>query len=145
MASDINHVVLIGRLTRDAELKYTNGGTAVTKFSLANNQSRKSGDQWTEEVHYFDVTLWGRSAEAVTKYLTKGKQVAVDGRLQQERWEKDGQKHSRVSITANNVELLGSGSGQGGGGGRGGPAERQDAPEGPEPSGGDKFEDDIPF
>jgi len=129
--SDTNSVVLVGRLTRDAELKYTNGGTAVTKFSVAVNERRKKGETWEDEVNFFDVTLWGKTAEAVTKYLTKGKQVALSGKLHQERWEKEGQQHSKVAVTAFTVQLLGGGKQEGG-----------QRPEGPAP---DNFEDDIPF
>ena len=105
--ADLNHVTLIGRLTRDAELKYTPGGLAISSFSIAVNRRRKNGDQWVDEVSYFDINLYGKPAESLKQYLTKGKQVAVDGELRQDRWEKDGQKFSRVSIVANNVQLLG--------------------------------------
>jgi single-strand DNA-binding protein len=109
--TDINRVFLVGRLTRDAELKFTTGGTPVTKFSLALNRNKKNGDQWEEEVNYFDIVLWGKSAENLTKYLVKGKQVAIDGELRQNRWEQEGQNRSKVEIHASNVQLLG-GAGQ---------------------------------
>lgn len=125
MSEDINSVVVVGRLTRDAEMKYTSGGTAICKFSVANNKTVKKGDQWSEEANFFDVVLWGKRGEAIAKYLGKGKQVAISGELDQQRWEKDGQKRSRIEIKAHNVQLLG---GQKGGG------------QGPE-----NFEDDIPF
>lgn len=108
--TDINTCVLIGRITRDLNEKsfaYTSGGTARANISIACNRSRKQGDQWVDEVSYFDVTIWGKQAESLKPYLTKGKQIAVEGYLKQERWEKDGQKNSRVSITAVNVQLLG--------------------------------------
>lgn len=141
MASNLNVVVLIGRLTRDAELKYTNSGTAVTKFSLAVNRRRKSGDQWIEEANFFDITIWGRMAESLTQYLVKGKEVAIEGELRQNRWEQDGQPRSKVEITANNVQLLGGGRTGGG---------RPDSMGGNEMGSGpasatDDFEDDIPF
>lgn len=104
--ADVNHVILIGRLTRNAELKYTAGGQAVCKFSLAVNRRKKSGDQWIEEASFFDVVLWGRSGEAVNQYLLKGKQIAVSGSLVQERWEKDGQQHSSVLIVSDSIQLL---------------------------------------
>jgi len=136
--ADVNHVVLVGRLTRDAELKYTGSGSAVSKFSLAINRRRKQGDQWVDEANFFDIVVWGKTAEALSKYLTKGKQVAVDGELRQSRWEQDGQSRSRVEIHANNIQLLGSsrggGSGQAGGG-------FEEAPQ----SAPSEFEDDIPF
>lgn len=108
--ADVNHVILIGRLTRDAELKYTANGQAVCKFSLAINRRRKNGDQWVDEANFFDVVLWGRSGEAINQYLTKGKQVAVEGELRQDRWEQDGQNRSKIEIMANNVQLLGGGA-----------------------------------
>ena len=114
--ADVNHVVLVGRLTRDAELKYTQGGAAVCKFSIAINRRRKNGEEWVEEVNYFDIVLWGSQGEARNQYLVKGKQVAVEGELRQNRWEQDGQSRSKVEIIANNLQLLGgvggSGSGQ---------------------------------
>ena len=111
--ADVNHVVLVGRLTRDAELKYTQGGAAVCKFSIAINRRRKNGEEWVEEVNYFDIVLWGRQGEALNQYLVKGKQVAVEGELRQNRWEQDGQPRSKVEIIANNIQLLGGGSGSG--------------------------------
>lgn len=116
---DLNHVVLVGRLTRDAELKYTGSGTAVTKLSMAVNRRRKSGDGWVDEANFFDVVLWGRMGESLSQYLVKGKQIAVDGELRQNRWEQNGQKRSKVEINANNVQLLGGSSGSGGNSGGG--------------------------
>jgi len=112
---DINIVVLVGRLTRDAELKFTNSGMAICRFSLAVNRSRKQGDQWVEEASFFDVDYWGKGGEAVNQYLTKGKQVAVEGELRQDRWEQDGAARSKIIIHASNVQLLGSKDGQGSG------------------------------
>ncbi|HOX17973.1 MAG TPA: single-stranded DNA-binding protein [Spirochaetales bacterium] len=113
--ADVNVVVLVGNLTRDAELKYLNSGIAVCEFSLAINSRRKSGDQWIDEAHFFDITFFGKGAEAVHRYLVKGKQVAVNGELRQDRWEQDGQKRSKVKIVANNVQLLGGGQRDGSG------------------------------
>ncbi|MDR3283920.1 MAG: single-stranded DNA-binding protein [Treponema sp.] len=108
--SDVNHVILIGRLTRDAELKYTSTGFAISNFSVAVNRRRKSGEQWIDEANFFDVTLYGKSAESLKTYLIKGKQVAVEGELRQDRWEQeDGQQRSKVVVAANNVQLLGGG------------------------------------
>lgn len=109
MAADINSVTIVGRLTRDADLKYTNSGFAISNLGVAVNRARKDGDQWIEEANFFDVTLLGRRAEALNQYLQKGLQVAVTGELRQERWEQDGQKRSRVTIQANNIKLLGGG------------------------------------
>ena len=89
MAADLNHVTLIGRLTRDAELKYTSAGFAISNFSIAVNRRRKNGDQWMEEASFFEINLYGKSAESLKQYLVKGKQVAVDGELRQDRWEQD--------------------------------------------------------
>jgi single-strand DNA-binding protein len=106
--SDVNSVVIVGRLTRDAELKYLNSGTAVASLSLAVNRSKKEGDQWVSEANFFDVSYFGKGAEGVKPYLTKGTQIAVQGSLRQDRWEKDGQKFSKVAIVADSIELLGS-------------------------------------
>ena len=108
---DINRVVLIGRLTRDAELKSIASGQTVCKFSIAVNRRRKNGDQWEDEPNFFDIVVWGRQGEALHQYLVKGKMVAVDGELRQDRWEQDGQNRSRVEIVANNLQLLGGGAG----------------------------------
>ena len=110
--TDLNHVVLIGRLTKDLgtderSFGYVANGQARANVSIAVNRSRKNGDQWVDEVNYFDVTIWGKTAENLKPYLTKGKQIAIDGYLKQDRWEKDGQKMSKVTIQANNVQLLG--------------------------------------
>lgn len=110
--TDLNHVVLIGRLTRDLgsderSFGYVGNNQARANVSIAVNRSRKNGDQWIDEVNYFDVTIWGKTAENLKPYLQKGKQICVDGYLKQDRWEKDGQKQSRVTIVANNVQLLG--------------------------------------
>ena len=148
--ADINHVVLVGRLTRNAELKYTNNGAAVSKFSIAINQRRKKDDQWVDESHFFDIVLWGKTAESLNQYLVKGKQVGIEGQLRQNRWEQEGQARSKVEISATNVMLLGGGTG-GGGGRQGGsqPSEARPAGAGDFPEGGapapDNFEDDIPF
>lgn len=105
--ADVNHVILIGRLTRDAELKYTSGGMAVSKFAIAVNRRVKQGEQWIDEANFFDIVLWGKSGESLNQYLVKGKQVAVEGELHQNRWEQDGQSRSKVEINAANVQLLG--------------------------------------
>ncbi|HUZ16876.1 MAG TPA: single-stranded DNA-binding protein [Spirochaetia bacterium] len=143
--NDINRVIILGRLTRDAELKYTSGGSAVSKFSIAVNRRRKQGDQWVDEANFFDIALWGKQAESLNQYLTKGKQIAVEGELRQDRWEQDGQSRSRVEIHAVNIQLLGGGAG--GGGNRSGqgesPRRTQSSPDAQESS--SEFEDDIPF
>src|SRR5574344_534785 len=106
--TDINKTILIGRLTRDAEIKYTTSGTAIATCSIAVNASRKDqSGNWVDEANFFDVTLFGKAAENLKAYLLKGKQIAVTGHLKQDRWEKEGQKFSKVYIVADAVELLG--------------------------------------
>jgi len=120
---DLSVAVLVGRLTRDAELKYTSSGQAVCKFSVATNSRVKKGDQWVDESSYWNVDLWGKKAESVNQYLTKGKLVAVSGDMRQDKWEKDGVQKMNVQITANDVQLLGSGGeGRGGQGGESRPS-----------------------
>jgi len=106
--ADLNHVVLIGRLTRDAELKYTAGGQAVCKFSIAVNRRKKNGDQWEDEANFFDIVLWGKQGESLQNYLVKGKMIGVDGELRQDRWQQDGQNRSKIEIIANYIQLLGN-------------------------------------
>lgn len=165
--ADLSIAVLVGRLTRDAELKYTNSGQAVCHFSVATSTRRKKGDQWVDEPSYWDVDLWGKSGESLNQYLTKGKLVAVEGSMRQDRWEQDGQTRTKVIVSANTVQLLGggqgagpgpsqgSGYGQGGqqgggqqGGGQGAREWRgQDQGRGQAPAGNppDDYADDIPF
>ena len=163
MANDLNHIVLIGRITRDLgaderSFGYVGNGQARANVSIAVNRSHKSGEQYVEEANFFDVTIWGKTAENLKPYLTKGKQICVDGYLKQDRWEKDGQKFSKVSIVANNVQLLG-GKSDGGpvtGGASGGfqpraaipnqtPASMPGYGSDPYGSSGSDFPEDIPF
>jgi single-strand DNA-binding protein len=143
--ADINHVVLLGRLTRDAELKYTPGGLAVCKFSLAVNRRRKNGDQWEDEVNYFDIVLWGRQGESLNQYLLKGKMVGVEGELRQDRWQQDGQNRSRIEIVADNIQLLGGNPGGGQDSGSGQSSWTPKNGENKSPPSDDHFSDDIPF
>ena len=109
MSLDINTVTIVGRLTRDMELKYLNSGTAVGHLSIACNDSMKGADgQYTDKAHFFEVTVWGRTAEGLQQYLTKGRQIAVEGRLRQETWtdQQSGQNRSKVTINAQRVQLL---------------------------------------
>lgn len=110
MSNDYNKVTLIGRLTRDIELKYTTTGTAIAAVSLASNRSVKKQDNWETEVSYFDANIYGRMAENLKPYLKKGKMILIAGHLKQDRWEKDGQKFSRIKIEAEEVQLLGGNS-----------------------------------
>ncbi|MDR1429561.1 MAG: single-stranded DNA-binding protein [Spirochaetaceae bacterium] len=125
--ADINRALLSGRLTRDAELKYTAGGQAVCKFSIAVNRRRKNGDQWVDEPNFFDVVLWGRQGEALNQYLIKGKTVTVDGELRQDRWEQDGQNRSKIEVVANTIVLGGNPGGGGNSGGASGGGSRVNA------------------
>lgn len=113
----VNRVIEIGNLTRDEEVNFTTGGMAIGSFSLAVNRKVKKGNEWTDEVNCFDVVVFGKQAQSLQQYLIKGKQVAVDGYLKQDRWKKDGQKFSKVSIVANDIQLLGGKDGQHNGGG----------------------------
>ena len=93
--TDINKTVLVGRLTKDIEIKYTNSGAAIGNLSIAVNRSRKQDNQWVDEASFFDVKIYGKMAESLRPYLTKGKQIAVEGFLKQERWQKDGRRKFR--------------------------------------------------
>jgi len=148
--SDINVVVLVGRLTRDSELKYTPSGLPICRFSIAVNRSRKQDEQWVDEPHFFDIEFYGKSAEGLSKYLLKGRQVAVQGELRQDRWEKDGQQRSKVIIAASAIRPLGpSPQGADANNHRNAPESqmRHDANNGHAavPPVVDEFTDDIPF
>ncbi|MAR12786.1 MAG: single-stranded DNA-binding protein [Blastopirellula sp.] len=111
-----NRVILVGNLTRDVELKYTQGGTAVTEIGLAVNDRRKSqSGEWVDETTFVDVTIWGRTAEVAGEYLSKGSSVLIEGRLKLDQWETDGQKRSKLRVVCERMQMLG---GRGGGGGR---------------------------
>jgi single-strand DNA-binding protein len=118
MAS-FNRVILVGNLTRDPELRYIPSGTAVSDIGLAVNDRVKKGDQWVDETTFVDITLWGRTAEIANEYLSKGSPVLIEGRLKLDRWEKDGQKFSKLKVTGDKLQMLG-GRGEGGSGGGGG-------------------------
>lgn len=163
MAEDLNRVILVGRLTRDAELQYTSSGWAILKMGLACNRRRKQGDQWVDEANFFDVTLFGKRGESLSQYLQKGQQIAVEGQLKQDRWEQDGMKRSKVVVEATNIQLLGGRndrqnqnsdySHQGQSQQQGTPAPRNSQPfesynPGParqDSGSSERFEDDIPF
>ena len=110
-----NRVVLMGNLTRDVEPpRYTNQNTAVVDISIAVNDRIKRNDQWVEEASYFDITMWGRTAEVAAEYLSKGSSVLIEGRLKQDRWEQDGQKRSKVKVICEKMQMLGSPNRSGG-------------------------------
>jgi single-strand DNA-binding protein len=97
----VNKALIIGNLTRTPELRHTSGGTAVCEFSVAVNDRKPDGNGGYEEyAHYFDVVVWGKQGENCAQWLDKGKKVGVTGKLDHQRWEKDGVKHSRVKIIA---------------------------------------------
>ena len=150
MAASINVVVLVGNLTRDPELRHTPSGTAVCKLRIAVNTRQKDGatGEWGEKPNYFDVTVWGNQGESCAQYLSKGRPVAVDGRLDWREWDaQDGTKRQAVEIIANSVQFLGGGRSDGDGQGQN---QGQYVPAGDVradksdfgPSSGD---DDIPF
>jgi single-strand DNA-binding protein len=143
MAS-FNRVILLGNLTRDPQVRYTPGGTAVSEIGLAVN--RTWFDQKTnsrrEEVTFVDVTLWGRQAEVAGEYLSKGRQVLIEGRLQLDTWDdkESGQKRSKLRVVCENMTMVGARTDGGGGGGRAegsrGDAGRGESPRSESPRGG---------
>lgn len=119
--ADFNKVILLGRITRDIEVRSTRSGTSVTEIGLAVNERRKgaSGD-WEEVTTFVDVTLWGRTAEIAGEWLGKGSQIMIEGRLKFDTWEKDGQKRSKLSVVGDKMIMIGSKNDNRGGGGGGG-------------------------
>jgi single-strand DNA-binding protein len=118
MAANINRVVLVGNLTRDPEMKHLPSGTALCSLRIAVNTRRKDeSGQWTDKPNYFDVSVWGNQGESCAQYLSKGRPVAIDGRLEWREWEAtDGSgKRQAVEIVADNVQFLGGRDGDGGG------------------------------
>lgn len=116
MAS-FNRVMLMGNLTRDIELRYLPSGMAVCDLGLAVNDKRKGSDgQWVDDVNFFDITLFGRTAEVASEYLSKGSPIFIEGRLKYDTWEKDGQKRSKVKVIGERMQMLSSRDGGGGGG-----------------------------
>ncbi|MFL6030823.1 MAG: single-stranded DNA-binding protein [Gaiellaceae bacterium] len=146
--ANINRVVLVGNLTKDPELRHTPSGTAVCKLRLAvNTRQKDSSGNWGDKPNYFDVTVWGNQGESCAQYLSKGRPVGVDGRLDWREWEaQDGTKRQAVEIIADSVQFLGS---RGESGGEGG-GERQFVPAAAAGAGNEDFstssgDDDIPF
>lgn len=114
MAGDLNVIAIIGRLTRESELKYSQAGGAICRFSIAVNRRKRTADnRWEDEANFFDCVYFGKSAEGVNQFLEKGRQVSITGELHQSRWEQDGQPRSRVEIYVNSLQLLGGGSNNG--------------------------------
>lgn len=101
-----NKVILIGNLTKDPELRYTPQGTPVASFRLAVNYRYKQSDDMKQETTFIDIVVFGRQAESCSKYLNKGSSVLVEGRLQERRWESEGQQRSKFEIVAQSVRFL---------------------------------------
>ena len=155
--ANLNKVMLIGNLTRDPELRVTPKGTAICTFSIAVNRKFKddSGGE-REEVTYVDIEAWGKSGENISKYVTKGRPLFVEGRLRLDQWEDKTtkEKRSRMKVVLENFQFLGGGRGEGGpGGGEGGEAPRSFAPRSnagaaPKPSAPapqENLDEDVPF
>ena len=104
----INRVLLAGNLTRDPDLRSTSGGTSVLSFGLAVNERQKNGStgEWEDRPNFFDCTMFGKRAEAVSRYLSKGSKVALEGRLRWSQWERDGQKRSKVEVIVDELEFM---------------------------------------
>jgi len=161
MARSVNKVILLGNLGRDAELTYTPSGQALCKVGLATSRrwQDKSSQEWQEETEWHNLVIWGKTAENLAQYLTKGKTIYVEGRIKSRNWEKDGVKHYATDIVVDEVVLVGSRSDSGGEGGGAAPRPRPAAAARPAArSGGqpaaqmadsgpseDISEDDIPF
>jgi single-strand DNA-binding protein len=152
MARGIARVTLVGNLTRDPELRQLPSGTPVCQLGVAVNSSFKdSSGEWVEKPNFFDVTVWGTQGENCARYLSKGRQVAIDGRLEQRSWEaQDGGRRSKVEIIADTVMFLGGGQGGGQGGAPREPAARDGAGTAPGAAPNDFRDidfggDDIPF
>lgn len=146
----INRVFLVGHLGKDAEVRYTPGGDAVATLNLATSEQWKDkSGQKQERTEWHRVIVWGKAAESLSSYLTKGKQIGVEGKLQTRMWEKDGTKHYTTEIKSDRITLLGAQNGSGGERSeRQTPSARTSSAS--EPSGFEKssFEeavDDIPF
>jgi single-strand DNA-binding protein len=111
---DLNTVAITGRVTRDAQARFTNSGTATLTVSIANNRRRKVNDTWQDDTSFFDIQMWGKMAESLAPKLTKGTQLSVQGTLRQDRWEQDGQSRARVVIVVEKVVLASKGENYGG-------------------------------
>jgi single-strand DNA-binding protein len=147
MAGDINRVTIVGRLTRDPELRHLPSGTSVLQLGVAvNGRQKDDGGNWIDKPNFFDVKVFGNQAEMLSNHLSKGRRVGVDGRLDWSSWEaQDGSKRSKVEIVAQSVQFLDSRSEGGDSGG-----DRQFVPAAAAGAGNEDFspssgDDDIPF
>jgi single-strand DNA-binding protein len=156
--ANLNKVLLLGNLTRDPELRYTPKGTAVADIAVAINRVwNNEQNQRQEETTFVDITLWGRQAEIAQQYLSKGRGVFIEGRLQMDTWEDkaSGQKRSKLKVVAENLQFMPDGKGNGGGGINSSQGSNNSAPQragSHGPMGGSSVddsgfqeEDDIPF
>jgi single-strand DNA-binding protein len=145
----VNKVIIVGNMGRDAEVRYTPGGAAVATLSLATTDvwNDKAG-QRQEKTEWHRVVVWGKQAETLAEYLTKGRQIYVEGRLQTRQWDdKDGNKRYTTEIRSDRIVLLGGRGGESGGGGGdyGSPRPTSSGGGGPAPGPPELTEDDIPF
>ncbi len=159
LSMSINRVNISGNLTRDPELRATAGGTQVLSFGVAVNDRRRNpqNGEWEDYPNFVDCTMFGTRAEAVSRYLSKGSKVAIEGKLRYSSWERDGQRRSKLEVIVDEIEFLSRGQQGGGQGGYGQPAYGQGgydaapmpapAPQAPAPvpPAGDVFDEDIPF
>ncbi len=138
--SSFNKVMIMGNVTRDIELRYTSKGTAVTDLGVACNRRFKQGEEWVDEVMFVDVTLWGKTAELAGKYLSKGRGVFIEGRLQKDTWvdQQSGKKRSSLKVVGENIQFIGGGGGQG-------DQSRQGASPAQAAPNSDDDDEDIPF
>jgi single-strand DNA-binding protein len=144
--ANLNKVLLIGRLTRDPETRTTGTGSTVVAFGLAVNRTytRRDSGERVEETCFVDVEAWGRTGETIARWMRKGRQIFVEGRLKFDSWERDGQRRSKLTVVAETFQFLdGQGAGEGGGGQRT-PARVGTAPE-QTPQDDYGSDDDIPF
>jgi len=100
-------ITIVGRLTKDAELRYLQSGDPILGFSVATDRGVKKGGEWVKEPSYWTCSLWGKRGESLAQYMTKGTQVAVSGEAYSDNWEKDNVKHTKVKINVHEVQLLG--------------------------------------
>lgn len=144
MAENINRVTITGNLTADPELRSTGGGTAVCSLRVAVNGRRKDqSGNWVDKPNYFNVTVWGAQGENANTYLSKGRPVAIDGRLDWREWEdKEGNKRQTIEIIADTVQFLGSHDGSGK---TDTPSSDPDPAASFAPAAGGGADDDIPF
>lgn len=147
--ANFNKVILLGNLTRDPELRVTPKGTSVCQFGMAVNRVYRSGDDTQEETTFVDLEAWGKQAEIISKYVSKGNPLFIEGRLKFDSWEsKEGEKRSKLKVIVENMQLMGSRSDNGGGqqgGGHSAPAQRSSSSSNPPPASGGDIEEDVPF